>query len=156
MSGLIPDGRDGLRAVNLARWLQGLGVVWTPPRVLTVPYNDRVEISSGGGAPPPVPPLAVHVFVAWTRAAPPGGSAHVLMVWSRPRVTVPAGGCASRRYGWCGCVSIEVGVPVEIDPLLVRPGNLVPGGVISLRLGIAEVGLAPFVLREGWLGNQPL
>jgi hypothetical protein len=138
-------GLEAHRAVNLARVLQGLPMVATAPTPLTVAAGDAVTLTAGAGGLAPEYPLLVHVDATWTRTAAPGGSAHVLMVWAQPRQTVPGGVVAPQDYFWCGCVPIVRSVPVRIDGILTGKPLVLAGGVISLLVGLAELGLSPWV-----------
>lgn len=138
-------GLEAHRAVNLARTLQGLAAVTVAPTPLTVAAADAVVLTAGAGLPAPVYPLLVHVDATWTRAAAPGGAAHVLMVWAQPRVTVPGGTVQPQDYRWCGFVPVVRNVPVRLDGILTGEPLILAGGVISLLVGIAELGLSPWV-----------
>jgi len=139
--------------VNLARSLQGLLWVRDAPAAVTVASSDLVVAVAGVGGPAPVYPLLVHVDLVWTRGAGALGPAHVLMVWARPRWTWPGGAGQGSVFRWCGCVSVSVGVPVRVDGMLMGRPVVVPGGVVSLLVGVAEVGLCPFVRCRADLTN---
>ena len=138
------DGRTAHRAVNLARLLQGYDATSTPPAVGTYESGDQVVLQVASGGPAPVYPLQVGVEAVWTRDTDPGTGDHVLMVWGRPRKTetyrkwLPAGN------RWCGWKTIVRDEPVRIDQVLLEGRVVLPGGVISLILGVAQAGLSPF------------
>jgi len=149
-------GREGLRAVNLARMLQGLGWTRTPPTVTTMGADDDVLAVVSYEAPAPAWPLLVHVGLRWTRTAGATAPAYCLMVWGSAGRSWGVGQAFVRGLAWRGCASVVVGDLVNIDGLLMGSPSLVAGGLVNLCVGVAEVGLPPFFRRRISFRNRGL
>jgi len=151
-----PDGQDMYRAVNLSRMLQGLPWTDTPPVVTTMHEEDQLFLTEQPLEAPSDGPLKIHCYCTWNRGGGEVGPRHVLMVWGLPRQTDNRGPGQVHSYVWCGCADIEVGVPVLLDVILLKKWVVVRGGWVSLQLGVAEYGLAPFFRQRGLLHNVGL
>jgi hypothetical protein len=147
-------GKEALRAVNLARSLQGLGWVGVPPAPVTVASSDVVLLRPGNLPPAPVWPLLTHANVTWTRGAGALGPAHVLMCWGGPGLGCGVGVAYPRGVSWLGSFAIVPGVVVCIDGVLIGRPLVAPGALVNFVLGIAELGLPAFVLVRAALRNK--
>lgn len=137
-------GADYYRAVNLSRAAQDLPPTNTPPAQTTAPANDTANAIMTPDEPLPPPPLAGRVEATWSRTAPTGAASHIALVYARPRATLPAGAGQTQKYRFIGWRSCCPEVPFDITDLLIGQPYVVPGAVISIQLGIANAGGAPF------------
>jgi hypothetical protein len=140
--GGIALGRDVHASVNLSRSLQGLPYANACPSVHVSEDGDSLGMVVGGGCP--VHPWLVDCCLLWDRPSGSPGFDCLAMVLSIPCSQVVCGVPSESKARWVGFAEIEVGVPLELSALAGWGGLLVPGGAAVLRVGLAEVGLAPF------------
>lgn len=145
VAGYVATGRDVHASVNLCRALQGLGYCASPPDVTVEDEGDILSISVG--ADPPVAPWLFDAVLDWERPGDPPGAPCGVMIWSLPAANRVKGVPPESRARWVCFAPIEVGVPVHLGSLADWGGLLVSPGAAVLRLGLAEVGLPPFVER---------
>lgn len=148
-------GKDAFVSVNLARMCQGLPWTRSAPVATTRFAGDRVDVSTWSAAPAPRYPLAVHVGVTWTPPGSVGGRDHVLMCWGVTMVTENESRIYMAGCRWFGCVAAEPGVVVGLDDEILASGIVVVGASLGVRVGVAEVGLSPFMVSGGRVLNAP-
>jgi len=151
-STLTPD--QAFVATNLARTAQGQPWTTNPPPVTARPGPDGLLVLASAAPPDVEPPLAVHVALLWQNPLRDPSLSYVASVWARPRTTIDHDNTDWSRYALCGTLPIDEGTPTQIDLLLLRVPVVAPGARISLRVGIAELGLPPFAWLSGRIKNE--
>jgi len=141
-------------ATNLARTAQGQPWTTNPPPVTARPGPDGLIVLASAAPPDVEPPLAVHVALLWQNPLRDPSLSYVASVWARPRTTIDHDNTDWSRYALCGTLPIDEGSPTQIDLLLLRLPVVAPAARISLRVGIAELGLPPFAWLSGRIKNE--
>lgn len=146
-------GREAFIATNLSRVIQGLPWTLQAPNPITVADNDLIVLSQGLAGPPPVYPLLVHVDATWTRGPGALGPNHLFEIWAEPRMTKPESKIYTSGLTFIGTITAAPETPIRLDAILTGKPVIVLGGCISLFIGTAEDGIAPFASTRAALRN---